>query len=118
MCFNDVALYIFTGKPYFNPYTDEPPFYIDANWSTSLDNLVTLDDAPRIIVGHDKWALLKNGGLTCQNNPTQLSDLPFVVLKCTRPLRGRYLALIAAGDKARLFLKDLESIYVSGDRKS
>lgn len=79
--------------------------------------MLTFDDIPRISAVNEAWEMLENGGLRCYSDPVQLTELPYIILKCRRPVSGRFLALIADGEQDRLFLKSIENIYVSGDSK-
>lgn len=75
--------------------------------------MLTFDDIPRI------WAVNEAREMVteCYSDPVQLTELPYIILKCRRPVSGRFLALIADGEQDRLFLKSIENIYVSGDSK-
>ncbi|MCG8049495.1 MAG: hypothetical protein N0E48_28575, partial [Candidatus Thiodiazotropha endolucinida] len=76
------------------------------------------DDIPRIsAVNEASEMFTEYGGLRCYSDPVQLTELPYIILKCRRPVSGRFLALIADGEQDRLFLKSIENIYVSGDSK-
>ena len=71
------------------------------------------DVVPRISAGMDELALLSNGGLQCNSVPIQVQRWPFIIQKCERPIRARYLAL----EYGHAFQISIHKIYVSGKGK-
>ena len=104
--------------PYGGDYGYEPPFddhrqIANVKWIAA--------DVPHISAGIDKWALLANGGIKCNSVPVQVEKWPFIIQRCERPIRGRYLAFVKktySTASMNFIFNRIHKVYVSGDGKN
>ena len=67
------------------------PHFTDEHVDSSPEFKMFTDGMPQISAGMDKWALLANGGLQCNSVPIRVQRWPFIIQRCERPIRARYL---------------------------
>ena len=88
--------------------------YEDADLSSEFK--MYTDVMPQISAGMDKWAFLANGGLQCNSVPIRVYGWPFIIQRCERPMRARYLALTTT-EYWNDFGIPIHKVYVSGKGK-
>ena len=93
-----------------------PPSYPDEYINSTLEFYKLAEETPQISAGMDKWALLTNGGLQCNSVPIQVQRWPFIIQRCERPIRARYLALTNT-EYWNDFGIPIHKVYVSGKGK-